>query len=102
MANKKLLFPILLITNTIFAYTRPQNNFSIGDISQNLFGAEMNIHDFIQIVCIVSGIALILGGLLKFKKYRRNPVEARLSSVIFDFIIGLILIGLAFIPFQLS
>lgn len=103
MKNQKIaLFCALLVAiSTAFGYTAPQDSTSIGDIGQNLFGAEMEIHDFIQAVCVTSGIALILGALLQLKKHRQNPIETRLSTVIFNLVIGLLLIALAFIPFQL-
>ena len=102
MKNKKIiLFSILFTTISAIASYPSQSSTSIGDIGQNLFGAEMTIHDFVQAICITAGVALILGAIVQFQKYRRNPIATKLSTVIFNIIIGLLLIGLAFIPFQL-
>lgn len=102
MKNEKIiLFSTLFTTISAIASYPSQNSTSIGDIGQNLFGAEMTIHDFIQAVCITAGVALILGAMVQFQKYRKNPIATKLSTVIFNIIIGLLLIGLAFIPFQL-
>ena len=103
MKNKAIiLISILCATaSAAFGYAPAGNSMSIGDIGLNLFGAEMGIHEFIQAVCVTSGIALILAALLKFKKYRHNPIATRLSTIIFDLVLGLLLIALSFIPFQL-
>lgn len=104
MKSKKIILFFTFLFTTIqstFASYYSQKTISIGDIGQNLFSAEMNLHDFIQAVCITSGIALILVALVQFKKYRRNPIATKLSTVITNLVIGCILIILAFIPFQL-
>jgi len=95
-----IFFTLLNVSEAVFAVNRNRGP-SFGDISQNLFGAEMGVHDFIQAVCIISGAALILGAFIQFMKYRRNPIATKLSTVILNLFIGLILIGLAFVPFQL-
>lgn len=103
MKSKKLIFFSTLFTSAsaLASNYSPPGSLSVGDIGQNLFGAEMTIHDFIQAVCITAGVALILGAMVQFQKYRRNPIATKLSTVIFNIVIGLLLIGLAFIPFQL-
>jgi len=101
MKNKRY-FVFLLFAVASNVLSSPQNKpEGIGEISNNLFNAEMGIHKFIQAVCITSGIALILAGFIQFRKYRKNPIVTKLSSVVFNFCVGLALIGLAFIPFQL-
>lgn len=74
----------------------------LGDVFSNLVGIGMSAHDIIRTVCILTGVGMLLGTIVQFAKYRRNPIETRLSLIILNFIIGICLIGLAFVPMQLS
>ena len=101
MKIKILLFSMFATAGNALGASSSSAKASLGDVSSNLFNAEMGVHDFIQAVCITAGIAVILGSFFQFKKYRDNPVATRLSTVVFNFFIGLVLIALAFVPFQL-
>jgi hypothetical protein len=75
---------------------------SLGELASNVFGIGMDVRSIIRFICIVAGVSLMLGSLLQYKKYRQNPVEMRLSTVMFTFIIGVCLILLSFIPIQVE
>lgn len=70
----------------------------LGSIAANLFSAEMNLHDIIRAIAITAGVGLILGAVMKYVRYRSNPMEAHLSMVFTNLVIGAVLILLAFIP----
>jgi hypothetical protein len=70
------------------------------DIFSSLVGVGMSVHDLIQAICIVTGSALLLGAVIQYKKYRQNPIETKLSTVIINIAVGIALIILAFIPPQ--
>lgn len=76
-------------------------NRSFGDIATSLFGNVMNIRGMVRAICIIAGTALVLGSLFQYKKHRNNPSEVPLSTPIMTLIVGLALIALAFIPFQM-
>lgn len=97
---KPLIYTILSFLSFGIISPAFAENQSIGEIAGNLFEATETLHGIIQVVLVVAGAALLLGSLLQYRKYRENPIETRLSTVIFLFFLGLLLIVLAFIPMQ--
>ena len=75
---------------------------SYGNIAENLFGIEFTLQSIFQTTTMMLGIYLIFIGLLKIGRYRTNPIETTLGSVITFFIIGLALIALSFISMQIN
>ena len=73
---------------------------SLGNIAQNLTVASKSIAELIHTLCWITGIALIAGALLKYKRHRENPVEAPLSMVFVMLLAGIALITLTFIPME--
>ena len=76
-------------------------NKSFGDIANGLFGDVLDIRGIIRAVCIIAGIALILGSIHQYKKHRNNPIEVPLGTPIIGLLAGLGLIALSFVPLQL-
>lgn len=74
---------------------------SLGNVAGNVFDIEMNVHEILKAVCLVSASALFLSALIKYKKHRSNPIEVPLSAAITNLIIALVLVVLAFIPLQI-
>lgn len=56
------------------------------------------IHNILSKICIVSGGALLLGGLAQFKAHRDNPIAVKLSIPVSMVVVGLLLVGLAYLP----
>jgi len=73
---------------------------SLGKIAQNLTVSTKSIAEVIHIICLVTGVALIIGSLMKYKRHRENPVEASLTMVFVMLFAGLALIVLTFIPIR--
>lgn len=73
---------------------------SLGKIAQNLTLASKSIAELIHAICMVTGVALIAGSILKYKRYRENPIEAPLSMVFVMLLTGIALIALTFIPIR--
>ncbi len=69
-----------------------------GSIAQGINEPLTVLIQFVRIVCIVTGVGLIVGGFVKYKQHRDNPVEVPLSSCIFLVLGGIALIVLTFIP----
>jgi hypothetical protein len=69
-----------------------------GGIATNVFSAEMNLHQLLRVVCIASGVGMILSAFIKYRRYRKNPLEVQMGTVITNLVIGALLIILAFIP----
>lgn len=73
-------------------------NESFGDIASNLFGNVLDIKSIVRAICIITGVALVLGSFFQYKKHRNNPSEVPLSTPIMTLLVGLALIALSFVP----
>ncbi|MBN2689548.1 MAG: hypothetical protein JXR42_02950 [Gammaproteobacteria bacterium] len=71
---------------------------TFGNIASNLFGEELAIHGIIQVVCVITGCALILSALMLYRKHRKNPMHIHLSQVFMTLLIGIAMLALYFIP----
>lgn len=89
-----LVGALLLSTQVIAA----QNAVSFGTAADNLFSMEMVVHDILQVVAISGGTGLILASIVRYFKYRKNPLAVSLGSVITGFVVGACLIIVAFVP----
>lgn len=99
---KIFAFFILCFAPGMEVFAARQSSISAGDIAGNIFGVGMDVRAIVRFVSIVAGVSMILGSLLQYKKYRQNPVETTLGTVIFTFVIGVGLILLSFIPVQID
>ena len=70
----------------------------IGDLSSFLFGITENIGEMMRIVCLITAAAMFLAALMKYKKYRSNPIEVKLSSVIVMVVTSLALAIVGMLP----
>jgi len=77
------------------------DSIGLGNVASNVVNIEMNVHEILKAVCLVSASALFLSALIKYKKHRSNPIEVPLGTVITNIIIALVLVVLAFIPLQI-
>ncbi len=55
-------------------------------------------NNFVDKIVIITGSGLCVGGLIQFKQHRDNPIAVPLSKPIWMILIGLMLVGLAYIP----
>lgn len=92
-----ILFCILL--TTLYSFNATAGGF--GDVALNVFEPVSVIIQLIRGVSIICGVGLLLGGILRFIEHRRNPMQVRLSTVIFMFIFGVGLIIVGLIPMHL-
>lgn len=99
---KIFIFFIFCLTPGMGVFAARQSSTSAGDVAGNIFGVGMNVRAIVRFVSIVAGVSMILGSLLQYKKYRQNPVETTLGTVIFTFVVGICLILLSFIPVQID
>lgn len=72
----------------------------LGEVAQGIYEPISIVIQLVRAVSIISGSGLILGSLIRYRDYRRNPVAVRLSSVLFMFIFGSALILVGLIPFK--
>ncbi|MDQ2993665.1 MAG: hypothetical protein M3R00_01790 [Pseudomonadota bacterium] len=89
-------FALLCCSNCAVAETTASQSY--GGIAQNLLGPVGAIISIVRAICIISGTGLLIGSLIRFSDYRKNPIEITLPTVVTMFAAGCGLILLAFIP----
>lgn len=70
---------------------------NIGTVAQNIMEPVSLMADFIDTACFVLGASFLFASLIKFIEHRRNPLMVTISTVVFLFIAGIILILLPFV-----
>lgn len=70
----------------------------IGNVAANINEPIQVIINLVQAVSIICGTGLLLGGILRYIDYRRNPVAVRLGTVFFMFLFGAALVVVGLIP----
>lgn len=75
-----------------------QTQQSVGQIAENLTGPVDAIISLVRAICVISGLGLVMGSLVKFSDHRKNPQEITLGMVFMIFLAGMSLLAVAFIP----
>lgn len=70
----------------------------IDSAASQIFGLTEMAGAIMRMICLITGGALLMGTLFKYKKYRKNPIEVKLSSVFVMLLTSLALIALYFVP----
>lgn len=71
---------------------------SFGEIAQNVYEPVTMVLKLLRAVSIICGVGLVLGSVMKYMEYRRNPIAVSLGMVVFTFLFGVALIILGLIP----
>ncbi len=82
---------ILAITNTY------ADSLSVGDMADWVMGPVNGLGKVLGYICLIGGIGMILGSFLQYKAHRENPSQVRLTTPVFLFVVGVILIILPFV-----
>lgn len=83
---------LFFISSSSFAW----NDLSFGLVAQNITEPLEVVSGFVSVGCLIVGLACLFASLVKFFEYRRNPLAIQLSTVVWLFIIGLLLLILPF------
>lgn len=73
-------------------------DYGYAEVSQMIFHASQVVGKMMNVVCWVAGGVMLIGSMVKYKKYRENPVEVRFSSVMSMLVTSLAVIALGFVP----
>lgn len=95
-----LFLSIFILLSTIFSSNVAAQ--AIGEVASNIYQPVTVIISLVKAVSIICGSGLILGGILRYFDYRKNPVAVRPSMVIFMFIFGIALIIVGLLPMRLA
>ncbi len=83
-------------------YSCNVNAQGFGEVAANIYEPVSMVIHLVRGVSIISGAGLVIGSILRYIEYRRNPVAVRLSAVIFMLLFGIALIIVGFIPMNLK
>ena len=82
---------VLWVTNTY------ADSLSVGDMADWVMGPINGLGKVFGYICLIGGIGMILGSFLQYKAHRENPSQVRLTTPVFLFIMGVLLILLPFV-----
>jgi Ca2+/H+ antiporter len=86
----RLFYCLLLVSFQSYAL-------DLGQITDNMMGPIMVIAKIMADVSVAVGVGLLIGSVLQYAAYRRNPSQVRLTTPIFLVIMGIILIAIPFV-----
>lgn len=69
----------------------------IGQIAENFLGPIGLLSDLISTTCFIIGGSFLFASLIKYIEHRRSPLMVPISTVIYMFLLGLILVFLPFL-----
>jgi len=69
---------------------------SFGQVAQNMTEPIEIVSGFVSVGCLIVGVACIFAGVVKYFEHRRSPLFVPISTVVWLFVIGLLLLVLPF------
>lgn len=78
----------------------PYGTPDLGQMFAHMFYFVTNIRGLLRVIMFVTSAGLFMGAIIRFQKYRQNPVETPLSSVLLLLLVAILLLALAFVPIQ--
>lgn len=93
--NIRLLLLFLLYPTLAIGYKN--RDVGIGGMANNLMDPVGIVTEFVVNGSIIIGVCFLFSAFLRYTRYRMNPLESPLSTVMVFILIGLILIGLPFV-----
>jgi hypothetical protein len=87
------VFLLWLIPTLVFA----QDESGIGFVARNMIEPVSLFAQFINAGCFLVGGSFLFASIIKYIEHRRSPLMVPISTVVFLFIAGLLLIGLPFV-----
>lgn len=81
-----IAFIIVISQQTAFAVQ------DLGQVAQNIMEPVTVVSQFMMTACFVIGGSFLFTSIIKYVEHRRNPLASPISTVVFLFIAGIILI----------
>lgn len=89
--------PLFLFTFLTASCVFADDPTGIGEVATNLMGPVSVISDFVYSACWIIGGGFLFACIVKYFEHRRSPLMVPMSTVVFLFIAGGILIALPFL-----
>jgi hypothetical protein len=96
------IFLLALLPLSALAKEAAKQTTGIGGVAVNLMSPVGVFSDLIQTGCFIIGGSFLFASLIKYIEHRRSPLMVPISTVVFLFLAGLILIGLPFLSYFLD
>ena len=74
------------------------NSFASSNVAGFAEGGVLNVIAVLRFICVVVGVGLLVGAVVKFSGYRRNPEQVKLMDVFVLLAVGAAMIGISYIP----
>jgi len=88
------LILLLLICLPVLAAAQPTG---FGGVANNMMTPVSVVSDFVNSACMLVGGCFIFASVVKFFEHKRSPMMVTMSTVVFLFIAGVVLILLPFV-----
>lgn len=96
--GSKRLMKTIIVLAAVVVVPCLARSYGYGETSNMIFKGTQVIGRMMNVICWITGGVMLLGSMIKYKKYRENPVEVRFSSVMSMLVTSLALIALGFVP----
>lgn len=83
------IISLLFCAVTVWASRYSPGGVDLGSAARNIIEPTSFLTKTIYAMCYVIGSALLIGSLVMYRMHRDNPLQTRLSQVIFLFVFGL-------------
>jgi hypothetical protein len=70
-----------------------------GQVAVNIMEPIGLLSDFVNSACFLIGGGFLFAGVIKYVEHRRSPLMVPISTVVFLFLAGLVLLGLPFLSY---
>jgi len=80
----------------VFAAQAPQG---IGKVANSIMEPVSIVTDFVHSACLLLGGAFVFASIIKYFEHRRSPTMVTLSTVVFLFLAGVVLLCLPLIAY---
>ncbi len=84
--NQALVISCLLSCLPLFAWAD-----SLGGMANNLMTPVSVLSGFLNSACLLVGSFFVFAGIIKYMEHRRSPLMVTISTVVFLFIAGIVL-----------
>lgn len=96
---RKTLVFIVAIISSLFAQVYAVQPTGIGGMARNMMEPVALFSDFVYTGCIVIGGSFVFASIIKYFEHRRSPLMVPISTVVFLFIAGGLLLLLPFLAY---
>ncbi len=96
----KIMIGLFLSLSALAANNnKPSTELGAGKVAENLLGPLGLLSDLISTLAFVIGASFLFASLIKYIEHRRSPLMVPISTVVYLFFVGLLLLLLPFVSY---